>query len=153
MLSDNKRYMYLNLLTSHVYQQDTLRGSWHQCFFLRYVLKAVLCINLVVYNSVVFTFSCIHVKCQYTHLLSISLLQMYSFRCCFHFSFLLTVKCHTSIWSVFFTISDIIICVFYTKSAAQTMLGQLISEEEVSSTWKFLLAIIELFLVDISVTL
>jgi len=33
MLSDNKRYMYLNLLTSHVYQKDTLRGSWHQCFF------------------------------------------------------------------------------------------------------------------------
>jgi len=41
MLSDNKRYMYLNLLTSHVYQKDTLRGSWHQCFFLRYVLKVV----------------------------------------------------------------------------------------------------------------
>ena len=68
-----------------------LRGSWHQCFFLRYVLKVVLCINLVVYNYVVFTFSCIHAKCQYKHLVSISLLWMYSFSSLF--SLLLFVNC------------------------------------------------------------
>jgi len=48
MLSDNKRYMYLNLLTSHVYQKDTLRRSCDMYWklynlWISLYLRSVLC--------------------------------------------------------------------------------------------------------------